>query len=316
MPVRKIEQELDGLNALRSAPDGETAKLALCKALRDRVNLLAAKAAEITAELGLTELLPDLENAFERFFEKPVQTDPQCWAKNAISKALKDLGYADSPLFLRGLYHVQLEPVYGGQADSAETLRGTCALALVECRDIPRQEIMQHLVNALTENAAIVRAEAARALEAMDGPDAPLLLRLKARVGDKEPGVSGQVFDSLLALEAERGIPFVAEFLDLHDEDVQEQAALSLGVSRLPDAVNVLKDAYSKYRNSRFAEPLLRAISASRQEPGFAFLLQLIRTGRENESQDAIHALAIHKDSPEIAKRVQEAIRTRRRPQV
>ena len=311
MPTRKIENELDQMNELRSAPGSDATISALRKGLRDRINLIAAKAATITAELGLRELLPDLEKAFERFFQDPVRTDPQCWAKNAISKALKDLEYAEATLFLRGLQHVQMEPVYGGHADSAEVLRGTCALALVQCRDIPRQEIMQHLIDALTEGAAPVRADATRALEAMDGPDSALLLRLKARIGDKEPAVTGQVLDSLLTLEREQAVPFVAKFLESRDENVQEQAALSLGVSRLPGVIDVLKDAYSKHRNDRLGEPLLRAISASRQESGFDFLLELIRTGREHESQDAIRALKLHKDSPEIAKRIQKAIESR-----
>jgi HEAT repeat protein len=172
---------------------------------------------------------------------------------------------------------------------------------------------MQHLIAALSEAAAAVRSDAARALEAMGGPDAALLLRLKARVGDKEPAVTGQVFDSLLTLEGESAIGFVARFLDTRDEDVQEQAALSLGVSRLPGVIDVLKDAYSKHRNDRLAEPLLKAISASRQESGFEFLLQIIRAGHENESQDAIHALELHKDSPEIALRAREAIESRKR---
>jgi hypothetical protein len=311
MPARKIEEELDRLNAVRSLPPSDTTILALRKALRDRVNLVAAKAATITAGLGLKELLPDLEKAFERFFQNPIQTDPQCWAKNAISKALKDLDYADSALFLRGLQHVQMEPVYGGHADSAAVLRGTCALALVQCRDIPRQEIMQHLIDALTESAATVRADAARALESMGGQDAPLLLRLKVRAGDKEPAVTGQALDSLLTLEGERAVPFVAAFLDSRDEDMQEQAALSLGVSRLPGAIDVLTDAYSKYRNTRSAEPLLRAISASRQESGFEFLLRLIRNGSETEARDAVRALELHRESPEIAKRVQDALESR-----
>lgn len=311
MPARKIERELDELNALRSELVGDATILALRKALGDRVNLLTAKAAAIAAELNLTELIPDLAQAFERFFREPVRTDPQCWAKNAISKALKDLNYDESPLFLRGLRHVQMEPVYGGHADSAAVLRSTCALALVQCRDISRQEIMQHLVGALTDRTATVRADAARALEAMDGPDAALLLRLKASVGDEEPAVTGQALDSLLSLERERAIPVVVEFLDSRDEDVREQAALSLGVSRLPGVIDVLKEAYSKHRNDRLAEPLLRAISASRQEPGIEFLLEMVQSGSESEMRDAIHALELHKNSPEIARRVQDAIQAR-----
>lgn len=313
MPARKIEQELDQLNALRSRPADNATALALRKALGDRVNLLVAKAATIAAELNMTALLPDLLQAFERFFRDPVRTDPQCWAKNALAKALKDLNYDESPLLLRGLRHVQMEPVYGGHADSAQALRATCALALVQCRDLSRQEIMQHLIEALTENAAPVRTDAARALEAMDGPDAALLLRLKARAGDQEPAVTGQTLDSLLSLERERAIPFVVEFLDSRGEDVQEQAALSLGVSRLPGVIDILKDAYAKHRNDRLAEPLLRAISASRQERGFEFLLGIIRNGPEREARDAVRALELHKESPEIARRVQEAIESRSR---
>lgn len=315
MPARKIEYELDQLNALRSGPSSPEKIVALRKALRDRVNLLAAKAATIAAGLGLTELIPELESAFARFFQDPIRTDPQCWAKNAISKALKDLDYAESPLFLRGLYHVQMEPVYGGHADSAAVLRETCALALVQCRDIPRQEIMQHLVNALTESSATVRAGAARAIESMGGPEAALLLRLKARSGDKEPAVTGQVLDSVLTSEGESAITFVAAFLESRDEDVQEQAALSLGVSKLPGAVEVLKGSYSKHRNHRLAEPLLRAISASRQEAALEFLLNLVRNGTETEARDSVRALELHKDSPEIAKRVEEAIQARGRRQ-
>lgn len=311
MPARKIELELEQLNALRSRPDDPATILALRKALGDRVNLLTAKAASIAAELNLTELVPDLAQAFERFFREPVRTDPQCWAKTAISKALKDLNYDESPLFLRGLRHVQMEPVYGGQADSAPQLRATCALALVQCRDSSRNEIMQHLIDALTESAASVRADAARALEAMDGPDAALLLRLKARIGDKEPAVTGQVLDSLLSLERERAIPFVVECLDSRDGDVREQAALSLGVSRLPGTIDVLKNAYLKYRDTRPIEPFLRAISASRLEPGIEYLLDLIRNGPESDMRYAVRALELHKNSPEITQRVQEAIESR-----
>ena len=45
----------------------------------------------------------------------PVKTDPQCWAKNAIVKALKDLNHDDPAVFLRGIEHVQMEPVWGGR---------------------------------------------------------------------------------------------------------------------------------------------------------------------------------------------------------
>lgn len=313
MPGRKIEQELEQLNALRTGGANEATTLALRKALGDRVNLVVAKAAAIAGQLECRDLIPDVERAFERFFHKPVETDRQCWAKNALSKTLKDLDHSESALFLRGLQHVQMEPVYGDPpyADTAATLRATCALALPQCRDITRQEIMQHLVNALTDQAATVRMDAARAVEQMDGGDAALLLRLKARAGDKEAGVTGQVLDSLLGIEHEAAIPFVAEFLKSQKEDEREEAALALGASRLPGAVEILKEAWTSSRNMRSGEPLLRALSASRQESGLDFLLQLIRDGSPSDARDAVSALRFHRESPEIAKRVRQAAEAR-----
>ena len=65
---------------------------AVRKGLLDRVGLVVAKAAKIAAETQMHEALPDLVTAFNRLFEKPTERDPQCWGKNAIAKALMDLG--------------------------------------------------------------------------------------------------------------------------------------------------------------------------------------------------------------------------------
>src|ERR1017187_7805796 len=92
MAHRKIELEIERLGLLRQAPPKE-ATAALRKALADRVNLMVAKAAKIIAELEITELEPELLRTFERLFEDPVESDPQCWGKNAIANALRDLGH-------------------------------------------------------------------------------------------------------------------------------------------------------------------------------------------------------------------------------
>src|SRR5262249_32966336 len=157
-----------------------------------------AKAAKLTLELEIHDLTPDLAGAFDRLFEKPVETDPQCWGKNAIAIALRDLGYQSSEPFLRGLRHVQMEPVWGGREDTAQALRAACCAALPQCGDLTRDDVLRHLVDAFTDASDKVRVDAARSLEHMGGADAALLLRLKARIGDKETHVIGQVFESLL----------------------------------------------------------------------------------------------------------------------
>jgi hypothetical protein len=307
----RIERQLEDLKALRSAGPSEATVAALRKALADRVNVIAAKAAAITAELQLQALIPDLRKAFERLFDKPGQTDPQCWGKNAIAKALKDLGHAESGAFLRGLRHVQMERAYLRQEDTAVILRGTCAMALVQCTDITRDETILHLLEVLTEEAATVRVDAARALEQMDGREAVWLLRMKARVGDREAPVTGQVLESLLNVEGSSAVAFVAGFLEDKQEEVREEAALALGTSRLPPAVEVLKEAWTKSRGEMQGRVLLRAISASRQDTAIEFLLNIVRQGRQWEAEEALLALELHRDSEELSKRIAEAVASR-----
>src|SRR5438270_3794176 len=124
MPNRRVEEQLEALRALRGAGLNETTIQALRRALGDRVNVVIARAATIAAEMQACALIPDLAHSFARLFEKKRDADPQCWGKNAIAQALKDLGHAESDLFLRGIRHVQMEPVWGGQVDTAITLRG------------------------------------------------------------------------------------------------------------------------------------------------------------------------------------------------
>ena len=144
MPKRNVEQEIESLGRLRDAAPDE-AGAALRKALADRVNLVVAKAARVAAEMGLRELVPDLAGAFDRLFENAAARDPQCWGKNAIAKALVDLGYRESPPFVRGARHVQMEAVWGGREDTAAALRATCLLALPACTDLTRQQVLRHI---------------------------------------------------------------------------------------------------------------------------------------------------------------------------
>ena len=108
MKTDRVETQLAQLRELRTLGPTDMSISALRKALRDPVNVIVAKAAAIAAELGIQTLRPDLLAVFDRLFEKPRDTDPQCWGKNAIAKALKDLDHAESAAFLRGLRHIQM----------------------------------------------------------------------------------------------------------------------------------------------------------------------------------------------------------------
>jgi HEAT repeat protein len=311
MPSRKIEQQLESLGALGAAGTTETAIATVRKALKDPVNLVVAKAASTATILGARVLIPDLVTAFDRLLKKGAEGDPQCWGKKALAKALKDLGHDESPSFIRGLQHVQMEPVWGSHVDTAGTVRSTCVLALLQCADLTREDKLWHQTRALTDSEPDVRLEAARALEEMEGREAALLLRLKARMGDKEASVTGQVLASLLSMEGEGAVRFVAEFLGDREDGVHTEAALALGASRQPAAIQVLMEYWQTAKRVN-GEAVLRGISASRQEASLDFLMKLVREAPERQGLAALDALALHRDSSEIRARVAEAVGTRR----
>src|ERR1039458_1780662 len=179
---RKFEEQIAALDALRQLPP-EAATEPLRKALTNRNNFVVGKAADLIRTLNLPQLTPDLLTAYDRFFEDAIKTDPQCWAKNAISRALAAFEHQDAAVFLRGMKHIQPEPSYGGASDSAGTLRATCALALVQCRSLIEADLLAHLVELLGDKDKAVRVEVIRAIEQVGSPSAALLLRLRAVLG-------------------------------------------------------------------------------------------------------------------------------------
>src|SRR5208283_1596828 len=88
---RGFDKELAELESLSESLKGGTQPnldqvAYLRKALGHRNNFLVAKAAKLIADAELVALLPDVLRAFDRFFIDAEKTDPQCWAKNALSK--------------------------------------------------------------------------------------------------------------------------------------------------------------------------------------------------------------------------------------
>ncbi len=283
-------------------------------ALEDRANTVVAQAAKVTSDLRLDALIPDLIAAFERMIQEGFKRDPQCRAKKAIINALKAMDHTGSAVFLRGLRHIQMEPVWGGQEDTAAALRGECALALGQCSDLRRSEVLRYIVDALSDGAASVRTDAARALEQLEGDDSALLLRLKARMGDEQARVVGQTLESLLSIEGETALPFISEFLESPEAELFEEAALVLSASRLPQALSILKTAWEHGRNRPRGDAVLRLIGASRRPEGIDFLLSLIREGSDRDASVAAKALAIHRDSPELQERVRLSLESRNKP--
>lgn len=302
MAHKNFERQLAALDELRHGGSSPATVEALRKALGDRNNYIVAKAARVAAELGCESLVADLAAAFDRFFVNPVKSDPQCWAKNALVQALGDLGYDDPAVFVRGLRYVQMEPVWGGQEDTAGALRGGCALALVSCRGLSDFAVLSYLIEVLVDRDKTVRVEAARAIGRMNRPEAALLLRLRALTGDPEPEVLGACFSALLEIEGREGMPFVGQFLE-EGGDAATEAALAIGLMRGPEAFQFLKERWEKESTPA---ALLSGMALTRESEALEFLIGLVETDSASAAA-AIAALA-SAGLPDIRARIEAAV--------
>lgn len=273
-PKRSFDAELANLDALRQASPS-IAEPELAKALLVRNNLIVARAATIALQHQLASLTPDLAAAFPRFLQNAAKSDPQCWAKNAIAKTLAAFEYQESELFLSGTRHIQLEPVWGGSADTAGTLRGTCALALVECRELNSHRLLIYLIPLLADNELPVRMNAVRAIEQVGNDSAALLLRLLAEFPSDESEFLGACYSGVLALEGPGAIGWVARFLPREDDSAAE-AAMAIAQTHTAEALRRLQTAFGAARDPWFRETLLAAITLTRQQEATDWLLDMV----------------------------------------
>ena len=302
---RRFEEQLAALYKVRQ----QTSKASiepLRKALANRNNYVVAKAADLVRELRVAELVPELLSAFDRFFTNPVKTDQQCWAKNALSRALVELECQDPAVFLRGMRHTQPEPVWGGTSDTAGTLRGTCALALVECRSLSDQELLTCLMELFADNDKSVRVAAVRAIEHVGSQSAALLLRMKAILAADEPEVLGACYSGILSIEGTAAIAWISQFLRTAD-DAAAEAALAIAADRSPQAFDALRQRFLEARDPWFRSILLSAIILTRQEAAQDFLFDLVQTDSVH-AEAAIEALVRSAPSPEITQHLERLV--------
>jgi hypothetical protein len=292
MANRSFDEHMAALDALKGRELDAAGIACIQKSLANRNNFIVAKAARLAEDNTLSDLLPDLVAAFDRFFANPEKTDPQCWAKNALSRALARLDCRDKDVFLRGLRHHQLEPTWGGRSDSAGTLRANCAHALVACNGLDNQELLILLLEPLVDEDKSVRLETVRALARL-GEIAVPVLRLRAMVSTHPPEeheVLGQCFAALLAIERDTAVSFVARFLEAGDDRAGE-AAFALAETHSPAALAALLERQKAFSDEWFGGVLLSAIALTRLPAAIDFLMAIIEA-EERDAPRAIEALA------------------------
>ena len=310
MRPRPEEKKLEALSSVDGAADRVVQSAAIKPFLSDKHFRVVAKAASLAGERSLPDLIPDLLTAYARFLEDPVKRDPNCIAKGAVARALVNLGCEHVDFFLRGSRYTQLEPVWGGSADTAIDVRCSCAMGLV---GTGYSRAVQELTALLHDKESRARVGAARAISCGNPPEAEAVLRLKVLVGDEEAEVIGECFTGILSIAPSECLPFVATYLSNEKEDVRDFAALALGESRNPKAVEYLRNAWDATGVlGEFPAVLIRAAALNRTDAAFDWLISIIETGRQAHVDIAVEALAVYERNIKLKERVKEALARRK----
>ena len=304
-----IERALNRLSELRHAEPSDTVTAELREFLRNRSNLVVAKATVVIRELSLVALIPDLVAAFGKFMADAPRLDKRCAALTAIASALYELDYVEPQPYLAGIKHVQLEGSFGPPVDEAAKLRAVSAQGLLRTRHADR---LSEVVESLVDREPAARIGAIRALGVNGGEAGVLLLRFKVLTGDAEPAVIAECFSALLAASADKSVKFVAKYIDSDDEATAAAAMLALGESRLPAAYSVLKEKWNRTLLMPVKRALLAAMAALKLEEPIAFLISLVESANAETAAAAVEALCIYRHNERVSESVRTAALTRK----
>jgi HEAT repeat protein len=104
--------------------------------------------------------------------------------------------------------------------------------------------------------------------------------------------VLSECFRSFLSLEPPaEAATFVSRFLDASDETIAEAAALALGESRHPQALEVLKRSWERARGRSLRRVFLVAMALLRTESATEFLVSLLADESSETARGALSAL-------------------------
>lgn len=299
------EAALRALSALPPDADRATLGRVIGEALTDPSFRVVARAAAMAGERGMHERTADLLAAWSRFIADGPKQDPQCLAKAAITAALLSLEHDGAEFWLAGIRTVQLEPSWGKSIDTAVDVRCNCALGLVNSR---YSRAIVELAPLLNDPEKRVRAGAARAISCGDPRQAEPLLRFKIEVGDTDPEVLAECFSALLSIAPEESMALVGGRLSDKDEAVRDYAALALGESRHPLALDQLIAAWKQpFASAGLRGVLARATALHRSEAAFDWLVGVIEQGTTMDAELAADALSVYERNATLMKRVADA---------
>lgn len=311
---RQLEALMAELNQLQE-PASEAGTAVLTRIIGSKQGMAVAQAARIVGKAEIRALLPALETAFDYFMVKATTRDPGCRAKAAIAEVLYRLDRPSEAVFLAGIRHVQWEPIWGGQVDTAPKLRGICALGLVRMNYVG---VMVELADLLADSELEARVGAARAIAYSENPLGVALLRLRIKLGDT-PTAIGEYVAALLQLAALDSLPLMVSLLEAAKGtsasptavEIAEVVALALGESRLPEALEILQTWWSQIRQQELRQTGLLAIALLRRDDALQYLLHLAAEGALRDAAAAIEALRLYQNDDFVWSQVKQILAQR-----
>jgi HEAT repeat protein len=303
---RSTDDKLDELEAAVASADAESLPAVLSRGLSDKHYRIVALAAHYAVDRLVYACVPDLLEAYPRFLANPVKRDPNCLAKKAIVRALYELDCDAADFYRTAIRYRQMEPVWGGTVDTATDLRTSAAMGLVASG---YHRALVEVAELLIDSEPPVRAGAARAIACGNPREAELLLRAKVLAGDDEALVIGDCFAGLLAVEPDESVAFVGRFLARDDAAVAEAAALALGESRLPAALDALQTVWQEvYVPADLRRVLVRAAALHRSDASFDWLVTIVAEADTRIATETIDVLSIYRHNDRLSTRLKQAL--------
>ena len=300
----RLETELAEVGGALRDPTSPANVARLAKALLEGSSIIAARVATSIAERQLEGFEEILLQSFQRFLRDPVETDGGCRAKFAVLEALDRFESTHAATFLAAATYVQMEPAFGGPADSAAGVR---ARAIAGLARIGHSDMPLVAAQLLADPEAIVRRAAADALAYHGERTSAGLLWFKLHQGDEDELVTLACACALMSLTPEWGLRTLRPLLFGADRKMRELSALALGEARHDGALELIFEYLDQTVTPRERVLAFGGLGVSRSERARTFLLDRTSNGGPTEAKAAVVALGTHAHEAGLAERVREA---------
>jgi HEAT repeat protein len=307
-PARRAsaEVQLAALDAAAEAPASAETGARLREALGAAVGLVVARAAKIIREHALAGFEAELVAAFRRLLVDPIKNDPGCLGKLAALEALDFGDHDDAELFIEATRYVQKEPAWGPPVDTAVGVRSRGVLALAR---LAHRDLSLVAGGLLADPESPVRQAAAEALAGSGDRAQAGALALRWTLRDEDPLVVLACMTGLLVLAPDYALPRLRAALHGPDDGERELAALALGPSTRPEALDLLLEHLEVAPQSRERAATLRALGLQRNDRALAALLKVVETGSVRDAEAAIAGLGTRRFDAGVPDRTRAAAR-------